>query len=98
MEGLHSALGKGILRCGFLIAFTSALVRGQGVISTVAGNGNANAAGDGGPATVASFHPDGLTLDSAGNIYIAGQNNNFIRKVDVNGNITTAARNGNSQF
>ena len=49
MEGLHSALSKGILRCGFLIAFTSALVCGQGVISTVAGSGNANAAGDGGP-------------------------------------------------
>jgi uncharacterized protein (TIGR03437 family) len=98
MEGLHSALGRGILRCGLLIAFTSSLVSGQGVISTVAGNGNANAAGDGGPATSASFHPDGLTLDSAGNIYIADQNNNRIRKVDLNGNITTVAGNGNTQF
>ena len=98
MEALYSALGKGVLRCGFLIAFTSALVCGQGVIGTVAGNGNANAAGDGGPATSASFHPDGLTLDSAGNIYIADQNNNRIRKVDLNGNITTVAGNGNTQF
>ena len=98
MERLHSALSKGILRCGFLIAFTSALVCGQGVISTVAGNGNATAAGDGGPATSASFHPDGLTLDSAGNIYIADQNNNRIRKVDLSGNITTVAGNGNTQF
>jgi uncharacterized protein (TIGR03437 family) len=98
MERLHSALSKGIPRCGFLIAFTSALVCGQGVISTVAGSGNASAAGDGGPATSASFHPDGLTLDSAGNIYIADQNNNRIRKVDLNGNITTVAGNGNTQF
>ena len=98
MEGMHSAPGKRILRCGFLIAFTSPLLCAQGVISTVAGNGNANAAGDGGPATSASFHPDGLTLDGAGNIYIADQNNNRIRKVDLNGNITTVAGNGNTQF
>jgi sugar lactone lactonase YvrE len=86
------------LRCGFLIAFTSTLLCGQGVISTVAGTGNASAAGDGGPATSASFHPDGLTVDSAGNIYIADQNNNRIRKVDLNGNVTTVAGNGNTQF
>lgn len=98
MEGLHSAPYKRYLRCGFLIALTSALVYGQGVISTVAGNGTATAAGDGGPATSASFHPDGLTLDSAGNIYIADQNNNRIRKVDVTGKITTVAGTGTTQF
>lgn len=71
---------------------------GQGVISTVAGNGGSNSTGDGGSATSASFHPDGVTVDSAGNIYIADQNNNRIRKVDPSGIITTVAGNGNTQF
>src|SRR5690348_15809621 len=70
----------------------------QGVISTVAGNGANAATGDGGPALSASFHPDGLTVDRAGNIYIADQNHNRIRKVDPSGIITTVAGNGNTQF
>ncbi len=82
----------------FAIAIATAMCFGQGVISTVAGNGTNAATGDGGPALSASFHPDGLTLDSAGNIYIADQNHNRIRKVDVGGVITTVAGNGNTQF
>jgi uncharacterized protein (TIGR03437 family) len=83
-----------------VILFSSGamLCCGQGVIGTIAGNGGSNFTGDGGPALSASFHPDGLTVDSAGNIYIADQNNNRIRKVDPNGIITTVAGNGNTQF
>jgi uncharacterized protein (TIGR03437 family) len=82
----------------FAVALTTAACFGQGVISTVAGNGTNAAAGDGGPALSASFHPDGLTVDSAGNIYIADQGHNRIRKVDTTGVITTVAGNGNTQF
>jgi uncharacterized protein (TIGR03437 family) len=87
-----------IIGWSFAVAITTAVCFGQGVISTVAGNGMNAAAGDGGPALSASFHPDGLTLDSAGNIYIADQNHNRIRKVDPTGVITTVAGNGNTQF
>ena len=82
------------------ILFSSAAILccGQGVIGTIAGNGASNFSGDGGPAISASFHPDGVTVDSAGNIYIADQNNNRIRKVDPSGTITTVAGNGNTQF
>ena len=81
-----------------LFSTVALLSYGQGVISTVAGSGASNSTGDGGPALSASFHPDGVVVDSAGNLYIADQNNNRIRKVDPTGIITTVAGNGNTQF
>jgi sugar lactone lactonase YvrE len=43
-----------------------------GVITTVAGNGTAGFSGDNGPATSARLgFPEGVTVDSAGNLYIA---------------------------
>lgn len=86
------------IRWSFTALIATSLSFGQGVISTVAGNGTDAATGDGGPALSASFHPDGLTMDSAGNIYIADQNHNRIRKVDPTGVITTVAGNGNTMF
>jgi sugar lactone lactonase YvrE len=70
-----------------------------GNISTVAGNGTAGFSGDGGPATGAELQlPRGITVDSAGNLLIADSNNFRIRKVDLSGNITTVAGNGNFNF
>jgi hypothetical protein len=55
-----------------------------GIITTVAGTGTAGFLGDGGPATSAELWlPDGLALDSAGNIYITDTGNNAIRKVSA---------------
>jgi sugar lactone lactonase YvrE len=49
--------------------------------------------GDGGPATSAALHePAGLALDSAGNLFIADDRQNVIRRVDAGtGVITTVA-------
>src|SRR5271157_3160449 len=69
-----------------------------GTITTVAGNGALAFSGDGGPATSASLYtPEGVALDSAGNLYIADLGHNRIRRVS-GGTITTAAGNGNQSF
>jgi len=81
----------------YIADFENSLVRKvdvNGTITTVAGNveGGSGFSGDGGPATVAQLnHPDGVALDTAGNLYIADSNNNRIRKVDLAGIITTVA-------
>lgn len=70
-----------------------------GNISTYAGNGIAAYSGDGGPATAASLrNPNRMTIDAAGNIFIADASNNVIRKVSNTGIITTVVGTGVSGF
>ena len=67
----------------------------NGIITTVAGNGNPGYSGDGGPAINATLRiPEQAEIDVFGNMYIADSGNNVIRKVSVNGTITTVAGNG----
>jgi sugar lactone lactonase YvrE len=79
-------------------------VDGHGIITTVAGNGTAGFAGDGGQAMAAelglktgvqnNFETSGIAIDAQGQLYIADSNNNRIRKVDKLGVITTIAGDG----
>jgi hypothetical protein len=65
------------------------------IITTFAGNGSTEHTGDGGPAVCAGLNwPAGVAEDSYGNVFIADMGNNVIRKVAVNGVITTVAGNG----
>lgn len=65
-------------------------VRPDGIIDTVAGNGSAGRAGDGGPAAAARlWGPTGLAIDQKDILYIADGSNNRIRKIDSNGIIMT---------
>jgi uncharacterized protein (TIGR03437 family) len=68
----------------------------NGTIKVVAGTGTAGFSGGGGPATAAQLDsPAGLVLDSSGNLYIADQGNNRVRRVTPAGIITSIAGNGN---
>jgi uncharacterized protein (TIGR03437 family) len=63
-----------------------------GIISTFAGNGNVSYSGDGVQATTTAVdRPEGITVDSAGNVYIAETSDSRIRKVDPSGIISTIA-------
>ena len=53
-----------------------------GIITTVAGNRFFGYAGDGGPATLGEIcFPNGIAIDSSGNLYIADTNNYRVREV-----------------
>ena len=72
----------------------------RGNISTVAGIFLNGFAGDGGPATSAQLTlPSDVTVDSAGNIFIADTWSQRIRKIDVNtGIIDTVAGDGTNGY
>jgi trimeric autotransporter adhesin len=76
------------------VANQAVLVSEKGAGTTVAGGGNM-AHGDNGPATEARLnHPAGVATDAAGNVYIADRDNNRIRRVGLDGTITTVAGTG----
>ncbi len=64
----------------------------DGIISTVAGNGQFRTGGDGGPATSAAlYQPTGAAVDSKGNFYTVEPFRNRVRKVAPDGTITPIA-------
>lgn len=67
-----------------------------GILTTVAGTGTQGFSGDGGPATSAQLSlPEGISFDSAGNLYIADTANNVVREVNAStGVIVTIAGTG----
>jgi DNA-binding beta-propeller fold protein YncE len=71
-----------------------------GIITTVAGNGEAGHAGDGGPATQASLNePYGIAIDRSGNLFVADRLNRRVRRIDaVSGAITTLAGTGEAAY
>ncbi len=70
-----------------------------GLVTPFAGTGSRGYSGDNGPAISAQLNqPNGLAVDSAGNVYIADTANERIRKVDTNGIITTIAGNGKNDY
>ena len=74
-------------------------VDANGIITTIAGTGEAGFSGDGGPATDAQLNaPSAIAIDNTGNLYIADFVNHRIRKIDAEGIITTIAGTGEPRF
>src|SRR5260370_38124569 len=84
---------------GVVIVFllTSALLPGQGIITTMAGNPNAACGplGDGGPATSAQLcNEQSPAVDGSGTIYFYDSGNYRIRKITPGGTISTISGSG----
>ena len=76
------------------------VAKSTGIITTVAGNGMEGYGGDGGQAMLAQLrYPQGVAVDTSGNLYIADTGNHRIRVVTKStGFITTVAGSGRTFF
>jgi gliding motility-associated-like protein len=70
-------------------------INAQGVVTTIAGTGVSGYA-DGFAAQAQFNNPTGLVMDGSGNLYIADDGNNRIRKLTPNGIVTTFAGTGSA--
>jgi Bacterial Ig-like domain (group 3)/NHL repeat len=71
----------------------------NGIITTLAGTSNAGFSGDGASATNAVLaKPSGVSVDAAGNVYIADTDNQRIREVGGGGTIATMEGSGSQGY
>ena len=93
----HPVTGD-LLIAGWHVHKVIRLVRATGTIEHLAGT-DAGDAGDGGPVAAALFdYPSSVAFDSAGNWYVADQQNHRVRSVGTNGTITAFAGTGEPGF
>jgi streptogramin lyase len=95
-----TAMKTKLLAFTLLLTLSSSLLTVSAqIISTVAGNGTQNFSGDGGQATAAQMnYTSDMAFDASGNMYIADNFNNRIRKVNTSGIITTMGGNGTAGY
>jgi sugar lactone lactonase YvrE len=71
----------------------------SGLITTVVGTGEAGNSGDGGPGTQAQIaDPTGMVFDADGNLYFVDDQAHVVRRVDLDGIISTVAGTGQAGF
>lgn len=76
----------------YLSSLVRKLTQATGILTTVAGNGRTTPLpGDGTKALLAALDPEGLAVDSKGNLIISDAINSRIRKVAPDGSISTIA-------
>ncbi len=66
-----------------------------GMLTTIAGTGDQGYSGDGGPARSAKIHtPEGIAIDTSGNIFFSDTESSVVRRIGNDGIITTVAGTG----
>jgi DNA-binding beta-propeller fold protein YncE len=71
----------------------------DGIITTIAGTGEAGLSGDGWPAaSVALGTPTAVATDTAGNVYVIDGATHRVRRIDQAGRIWTVAGNGTAEY
>jgi sugar lactone lactonase YvrE len=74
-------------------------VNRAGLITTIAGNGTCGFSGDGGLGTLATIcSPEGVAVDSAGNVYFGDYLNLRVREISSSGTISTVAGSGSGGY
>ncbi len=64
-------------------------VTAAGVVTTLAGSAGSSGSTDGTGSAARFFNPDGVAVDSAGNVFVADTDNDMIRKVTAAGVVTS---------
>jgi streptogramin lyase len=70
---------------------TIRMITPAGVVSTWAGTAGQSGSANGTGSNARLDHPQGITVDSAGNVYVADTANNTIRKITPVGLVSTLA-------
>ena len=60
-------------------------------VTTIAGQVGVEGSADGQGTNASFYYPSGITSDGQGNLYVTDQDNQTIRKIDSNNNVTTIA-------
>jgi sugar lactone lactonase YvrE len=78
--------------------YTIRKVTNAGVVTTIAGQAGVSGSADGVGAAARFRSPSDVSVDSAGNLYVADSNGNCIRKITSDGTVTTLAGNPNAMW
>lgn len=74
-------------------------INSVGIISTVAGDGTPSFSGDGGSATLSKLnYPSGIAFDKYGNLFLSDYANSRVRRIGLDGVITTVAGNDTAGY